>query len=351
MPVALNTQFAQLYLSADLPEKVSFSTQDENASADVVVYVDHEPVFITTMYSFGHDIALYDLRSIIETAIRERNTCTAECCVGIRDSISDSFSRDFTVVISDFSINNHTAFLNKYFLTTRSSFRIHRQGKQTLSWVAPYTTAIERYIEAVILPNDSDTPIVQRWDEGRQQNYGGTAYATTLYIETIEQHFENTGRLLSFTIHRGARSMTFYVTDEQPDFHLAFLNAFNVQEYAELYATTTLKQKVERSEAHCLNDRIFYDQQEEQTHEVETAVMPYGEAKWLNQLLASRQVTILRNGYYRPILITDSTSEITDSDKDLIRLKFTWKFVKRTQYHYADFPPQIFLDEFNPQYL
>ena len=49
MAVVINTPFNNLYLSAMLPETVSFSVQNEKAAAEVEVYVDSERVFNTTL--------------------------------------------------------------------------------------------------------------------------------------------------------------------------------------------------------------------------------------------------------------------------------------------------------------
>ena len=115
---------------------------------------------------------------------------------------------------------------------------------------------------------------------------------------------------------------------------------------------TTRKQKVERSEANCNFDHIFYDQKTEIAFEVETAALPYEEAVWLNQVFASRYVAIPIYGEtFEQILITDSTSEITDSDKEQNRLKFTYKFAKDKQHKYVDYSPAYFTEEFNEQFM
>ena len=71
----------------------------------------------------------------------------------------------------------------------------------------------------------------------------------------------------------------------------------------------------------------FYDETVKVKHEVETASLPYDEAKWLNQMLTSKLVKRrIEDGSYEKVLISDITSEVTDSDKELIRLKFSWKY-------------------------
>ena len=357
MSVVINTPFNDLYLSAMLPETVSFTVQDENASAVVTVYVDHQIVFKTTLYAYGHNMYLNDIRSIIEDGIRQNENAHGECMVTIADSESNASTQNFVVLISDFAIPSPMYFLATHFLTTRSSFRIHRSGKQTLAWLPSATDTLLKFIDAVVLPEGESTPTVLRWDLGQQQYFEGQLYSYMVNVQTISEYFaqnypEKKGKLLSFTFHVGLRSMTFFVTDEAPDFRLSFLNAFNVTEYAEFYAVTTRKQKVERSEANCNFDHIFYDQKTEIAFEVETAALPYEEAVWLNQVFSSRYVAIpIYGDTFEQILITDSTSEITDSDKEQNRLKFTYKFAKDKQHKYVESSPSYFTEEYNEQFM
>ena len=68
-------------------------------------------------------------------------------------------------------------------------------------------------------------------------------------------------------------------------------------------------------------------------NEVETAPLPYDEAKWLSQMLTSKKVSrAMGDGTFEEILISDITSEVSDSDKDLIRLKFSWKYADGSQW-------------------
>ena len=338
MSVVIDTPFNNLYLSAMLPETVSFSVQNEKAAAEVEVYVDSERVFNTTLYAYENTMFLQDIRSIIEDAIREKGNANGQCSLRISDENSSASTQTFLVLISDFVIPSPSFFLCTNFLTTRSSFRIHRNGKQMLSWLAMSSDAEHKYIDAVILPEGESTPTVLRWDEGQQQFSYGMLYAYLVDVQSVSEYFvqsypQRKGKLLSFSVHVGPRSKTFYVTDEQPDFHLSFLNAFNVIEYADFYAVTTRKQKVERSEAHCNLDHIFYDQKTDMTFEVETSALPYEEAVWLNQLFSSRLVKVpVNENNEQQILITDSSSEITDSDKEQNRLKFTFKMAKDKQH-------------------
>jgi hypothetical protein len=131
----------------------------------------------------------------------------------------------------------------------------------------------------------------------------------------------------------GNRHFNFFFTDEQPTDVFTFLNAFNIEERAYLYGATTIKTEIDRSEAVCGNETQFYDETLKVKNEVETAPLPYDEAKWLSQMLTSKKVSrAMGDGTFEEILISDITSEVSDSDKDLIRLKFSWKYADGSQW-------------------
>jgi len=356
MSFIFNTQFKPLYLSAQLPESVEFSSQVENDKVQVEVVVDSEIAMETVLYGFGHDFFLHDIRSVIEEAIRLKGRACASCWIRIENDEESAQSQAFEVVLSEFDIPEAEEFLYTHFLTTRSSFRIHRTGKQLLSWYTAENNAEDYYIDALILPEGAKKPRVLRWKEGRVTAVNRQVMEFLVEVPTVAAYFEQAypdkkGRLLCFTVHRGLRAMTFYVTEEVPDLKLVFRNAFNVKEHAEIYGVSNRKQKVERSEAHCLYNRVFYDQTTEQTYEVETAALQYEEALWLSQMVASHYVALpAPDGREVEVLITDSTSEISDSDKEQNRLKFSYKFAVDKQ-HLAFSPSgNIFSEEFRTQF-
>jgi hypothetical protein len=76
----------------------------------------------------------------------------------------------------------------------------------------------------------------------------------------------------------------------------------------------------------------FYDETVKVKHEVETAPLTYDEAMWLNQMLTSKLVKRpMDDGEEAEVLISDISSEVTDADKELIRLKFSWKYADGTE--------------------
>ena len=115
------------------------------------------------------------------------------------------------------------------------------------------------------------------------------------------------------------------------------MNAFNIPERAYLYGATTTKTEVNRSEAVIGRKTLFYDETVTVKHEVETGPMTYDEAMWLSQMFASRWVNrILPNNKSAEILISDISSEVTDSNKELMKLKFSWKYAEGTEWNYNE---------------
>lgn len=161
-----------------------------------------------------------------------------------------------------------------------------------------------------------------------------TTNLTHSYFKSIvDQNMGCYSTVLGAEYRIGSRQFNIFFTDEEPTETFTFLNAFNVTETAYLYNTTTIKTEVDRSEAICGKTAEFYDQTVRVKHEVETASLAYDEAKWLNQLLTSRLVRhSLEDGTLQEVLISDISSEISNSDKELIRLKFSYKYTDANEY-------------------
>ena len=153
--------------------------------------------------------------------------------------------------------------------------------------------------------------------------------------------------LLSFTVHRGKRSMTFYITKRQPQETFIFRNCFNCLETAHVFAATTLKTDIERSEATCNNQTTFYDQQTTHAHEVNITTLSLEHALWLNQLLEPHKVTDCKEN---AILISDITSEISDETNVTNKLKFTWRFSDNSLSLETPTPDKIFTEHYTPQF-
>lgn len=350
----ITTTFNALYLSADLPDEVVFTV--DLPSFTVIVFQDHAIRFQTTLYPYNNKATLHDLRSIIEDALRLKDNIRPTFEVSISDGTTYVSSGEFEVVYSEIIPNyNAIDFCKGRFLTTRTSFRISRSGTQRLSWFCRAGETYSAYTECVVRPRYGGAMKVVTVNEAVQRTASWASsvdkfeFPVDFYQDYLDGNYPDEYlELIAFTIHRGNRVMNFYITDEQPDVIFKFYNAFDCLEYAELFAVTTAKQKIERSEAICQRNHLFYDQKNEQTFEVETALLSYEEAVWLNQMLSSRKV--MQADYHWQgveVLITESTSEISDSDDAKNRIKFTWKWAKEVQMKRIYYKGMNFTTEFN----
>lgn len=350
----INTAFDTLYLSAHLPEEVSIKT--EAAQLEINIFVDSKKVFRSVYYPYEKMVYVRDIRSIVEASMFERQLVMATLKIDVYEPLKTSTTttvefgsdgsetpaasvKDVKVVYCRFKSSEGSAgFLSNNFLTTRASALIPRNGQLKLS---NYTKAyVQSNNRVLIYYSATDTPDdVQTYETSLGKNQSTkediiTADLSHKYFKKMVDQGVHTDSIIKGVEYQiGGRYFNIFFTDEQPTETFKFLNAFNIMETAYLYNTTTVKTEIDRSEAVCGQQTQFYDETVKVKHEVETAPLTNSEATWLNQMLTSKLVKVLIDGYTAvPVLISDISSEVSDSDKELIRLKFTWVFVDGTEW-------------------
>ena len=162
--------------------------------------------------------------------------------------------------------------------------------------------------------------------EGHPDVHYMLSYPKQIKLLADRQAGADCGKLLSYSIHAGKRSMTYYVTDDLPEVSFCFRNAYNAEEYLYVFGTTHFKTNIERKEAICQGRHSFYDQSVESRHEVTTVPLSMEEAHWYNELFISPKVTVEMSADYDavPVLISDITSEISNRPDEKVRMKFSW---------------------------
>ena len=243
------------------------------------------------------------------------------------------------VVYSSFRTSDDSeSFLSTHFLTTRKSALLPRSGFLSLSNYTKANAQGSNYAliyysqqgaDGVVFTYTSTFSKMQSTTEGIVNKQLSHGYFKTL----VDQAVGTNSKILGAEYHIGNRQFNIFFTDEKPTEEFSFKNAFNIMETVYLYNTTTIKTEIDRSEAVCGRKTQFYDETVKIKHEVETAALSYDEAKWLNQMLTSKLVEHPDdNGDTVQVLISDITSEVTDSNKELIRLKFSWKYADGIEY-------------------
>ena len=336
------TTLDSLYLTSHLPEEINIRTTTNQV--EVKVYMSGYTIFTSTFYPYETVACFRDLRSIVELAMKQYSLKLGMLMILAREPSlgysSDAVVMDICVICSNLNtIENSESFLSSHFLTTKRSALIPRNGHVLLDYffkaneqsnnyaLIYYKTAADsetvlEYNAALASVQDTVDKIVSSdLDHGYFQNLVSNGAGVTNAV------------VLGAEYHIGNRRFDIFFTDETPLLDFEFRNAFNVLETAYIYGVQSDKTKIDRSEAVIGRRTMFYDETTEVKHEIETAPMPYEEALWLNQLLTSKSVVrYMDTDKTAQVLITDISSEVSNSDKEMVKLKFSWKFDDGTEY-------------------
>ncbi len=239
-------------------------------------------------------------------------------------------------------------YIQSFFFNTLSAYTIPFDAFQTLTLFALPKVDFIGYIECVILPEGSTTPIV-RHASGRTITNGTSLDYRTIDIRpsSIMQSLNIKGTLLSFTVHYGHLAKTFYVTHNKPYVTFLVLNEFGCPEYIHLTCVTKRKLDISRSTATCLGASTFYDDTTAYEYEVESSMLTIEQTDHLSVLLLSNEVSLIVESQSVPILVTDITSEISDADNATNTLKFKYKFARHRIPKSLKYPQNIFDDPFH----
>ena len=156
--------------------------------------------------------------------------------------------------------------------------------------------------------------------------------------EIQESYPDKEIKLLSLSVSVGPRNITYYVIDRKNLTQMFFINAFNVFELFEIQGVTTAKTTVERDTAVINRRETFYDRTIEKKYEVQTSALSSPVKDWVEQFLFSPLVKMFDPdadsiNEMTEVLITESACEISNSNTELGKVKFTWK--------YADVYPRL----------
>lgn len=318
-------------LSSSLPDSFLIDTQEDYV--DVAITIQGQCIYETRLYSNSGSCTFYELRQIVEQNMiaRQLPIATFEFIVddgnGIQE-IDDKyiiFSRYKNAAYSDID------FLQSHFLVNRTYITMPRDLSASLPFFATANEIFSMYYDCVF---EKDGIIRQfRLGYNTYHYQRPEIYVIPIGPSSIKTMADNAvgedcGKLLSFTVHAGIREMGVYVVDEMPSITFSFLNSYNVTESVFVMGTTTFKTEISHKEAVSKNVTSFYDKSVSRKWDVKTVALSQEEAKWYNEFLESEYVTYNMSQEHNAlrILISDITSEISDSSKDLVHIKFSWRY-------------------------
>ena len=365
MATTINTDFESIYLTAHLPEELLIET--DAVQLEVILFVSSQKVYSAVYYPFNNIVTVRDIRSIIEASMYERQLVMTTMKIEVFEpktnvssptsitidengnyvvtygsdgsSEPDAFVSNVKLIYSRLKSSASSAnFLTQSFLTTRKSALVPRNSQVKLNNYTQANAQGTNFARIFYSPVGSPEQVLS-YDQilssmqSESEQIVSSTLSDTYYYGIILSARGIRSIIRGVEYHVGVRQFNVFYTDEKASDVFTFRNAFNIEETVYLFGATTIKTEVDRSEAICGRETQFYDETVKVKHEVETTALPYDEAKWLNEMLTSKYVTHqLEDGSYKRIVISDITSEVSDSSKELIRLKFSWKYADGSEW-------------------
>ena len=319
-------------------------------------------------YTLNGSVTLTEIGELIEQHISRNSEGTiAECSLRVAGG-GESATASFRAMYCDrvVSVPDISTWLKENFLSVARFKRAKITDVIQLSWYATTSESVAVTVYTTFLDPDGNRSTYYISMPTGGQKYGSNNVFTT-YI-TVQELVDSIKRgrgydsltLQSFTVRCGDRSLTYFVDPSiTPAKRFCFLNCFNIVEDIHLVCETTDKVKSDRSLATMGRSVQFYDVHNSKEYETETAPLTEFECDLMEQMLLSSQVRLPLGDNAEsetdfeamfPILITDFTSEISDSNSELNSVKFTWQFADSVPRLELPNSPGIFNSVYNPVY-
>ena len=339
--------------SSSLPKRIPIRTDAQSVAVSILC--SGSVVFQTTLYPFNNYAYFYELRSILENYLTKYNRSITKFQIKAQTTSETALTKDDRIVLFAKMYLEWSAqvFLQSNFLTTAKVYLIPRSAIQFLSFIPTASGTIRKYTDCLVMESGKSAPSLETVDEGTGNLTIGTTQSLDISPEYIASRLKTKGKLLSFTVHRGALAKTFYVIDKQPNIILSVYNEFMQYEYIFLYCTTKRITNFERSTAVCNGETSFYDDTTDSEFEVETSMLQYDDAVRISTLLLSHSVSLVTDvneDYGLPIIITDLTSETSDADNATNSIKFKYKFTDNIFPANVPSPANVFTSQYTPPF-
>ena len=319
-------------LSSSLPESFDITGVLDDY-VEVSITLQGECVYSTRLYMNNGSCTFYELRQIVEENMIAWRLPLAAIEISVVYDGSEDLIEDKYIIFSRYRNTAYSDidFLESHFLVNRTYLTIPRELSANIPFFATANENFSIYYDCVF---EKDGIIGQyRLGYSTYHFQRPNIYVIPIGPNTIKTMADNAededcGKLLSFTVRTGSRVMKVFVVDEKPSISFLFLNSYNVTETMFVMGTTSFETKITRKEAVTQDITSFYDKSVLRKWEVETIALTQEEAVWYNEFLESDYVTLNLSQEHNAlrILISDINSEISDSSKKSIHIKFSWRF-------------------------
>jgi len=319
-------------LSSALPDSFEIR-QLQGDYAEVAITLQGQRIYSAKLYQSDGVATFYELRQIIEQNMIARGLVLASLEIStVYDGTGEEIDGKYIIFsryknTEEFDIN----FLESHFLVNRTYYTMPRDKSATLPF---FSTGYENLSVVYNCELERDGEHYSySWSASMYHGSYPSIFNVSIspaYVKNLadERMGRDAGKLLSFTIRVGTRTMRVFVIDDEPCAHFYFRNAYNVTESVFIFGTTNFKTEVSRKEAVSQNVTSFYDKTVTRKWDVKTVPLSMEEALWYNEFLESDMVTTELSTEIdrQEILISDITSEISDSAKDQVSIKFSYRF-------------------------
>ena len=329
-PAMINLFLSQYNLLTTLPHQ--FTITDVDVCTDVTITLGNIDIYTTRLYENGGKATLYGFRDIVRENMLARGLSLASLTIRAQEEAGEFVISGKYILFSEATcMGDVEDIIWRRFLTTRSFYVLPLDCDFPVSFFSDADEQFTTYADCIF--KDTDGTLHTYTYELQTTLYNDPhvycEYITPGFMkETIERREgRQLGTMVSFTFHTGQRSITAYISDEPYEVDFYFRNSFNTTEHVFVYGTTVKKTVISRKEAVSQGVTSFYDKSVERRHEVETSPMSMEEAEWFNEFLESSHVYRWLNDDWQPeVLISDITSEISDNAKELVKMKFSWRY-------------------------
>lgn len=324
-------------------------------------------VFSERFYPFNGVVTLCDLASLV---IEEMRAAGLSYSIFSLKAFSDSASgnadsKSIRVVFCDrFSVaQDKFLFAREHFLTTLTYRRVAPNSTLLLSLFVQKADSLAHSINYVCQkPDGSSFTHSMTIYPDKMAHSSDVVELNIEYAAILQDAASFSGlapdvlKLLSFSVNCGKRAVTCFVDPLlDPADSFIFRNCFNARECVCLPVVTSAKTTVDRSTALINGFSNFYDSSTEKIYDVQAGPLTHDEADWIDQLFSSYDVLRPVPGdgnpsepyILTPVLITDSTCEISDSDDKPNTVKFSWRHTSSRPMVRLPYSPGIFSLQFD----
>ena len=329
----IGLHLSQYTLSSSLPQMFTIYGVDKE-SVEVSIMLQENCIYSTHLYrNSDNSCFFYEFRQIIEEYMASKGITLASLEIIVDDGNGLEQYNGVYIIFCRYKNTefDDEDFLHKRFLTTRSYFTLPSCQLMMLSFFSTEEENNKAYFDCTFQSDRGVMSVTVRQTVYKYDRpYVYSLLVSVDYLKELadDEMGDDCGKLLSFTARMGERSLHVFIQDDEPCKHLSFRNCFNVWEELFVFGITTQKTDFSRKEAIVMGTSSFYDKSVSRKYDVSTVPLSLEEARWMNEFLESDEVVMeVSNDYLaEPVLISDITSEISDSAKEQVIIKFSYRF-------------------------